>query len=1065
MGHDVQPAIDLESEFDRFRRAGDVDALARVFDATAPGLLGVARHLGRGAAEAEDLVQATYVTAIERAATFDASRSLLGWLTGILALHAKKSLRQASRTVDPERLSPRDAEDPFRAARDAEVRAAVDRAVGGLDEGHSAVLRLHLEGDLPPREIARALSLDPGTARVRIHRALAKLRAALPAGLAGFGAAHVPLRGLESVRAAVLARGAEHAAAPAGASASTATVGAGAGISASLALAAALVLPLVAGGVGYVLLRGGAGSDANGALGAVAPPELATPGAPLADPGSPPSARAEPAPRADAPSVPADRADDGRARVAGRLLRLDGRPAVGAEVALHGWAANQERVIDFPPPADWKDPAPVRADADGRFAISVDPPRAFQFALDAKLAGHADLAWRWTEILPGAHEELRERSFERACTLHVRVVDAAGKPLGTGFSVSAQPARGDFGSGPREPEDTTGVSARYEEALGLHVLEGVPPGATEIRARSDLTGWLEPARVVADPDSPREVEIVYDGPDTSRRIVVRWSTRPFHTAGRELGAIRLRKDGAEPRTAAISKRSPGTANFDHVGPGTYVIEIEDPRFEPFVATGVEPGSVVRAKLSGNAGLKVVLRRNGEPLDARVEKLVLRYTDSDSRPNEFDLLQPELLPVVEGFITGIVPGRCELLVHAKGYAEAVVDLGELRPGERRVVTVEPGASRTLRGVALDGRHGPPASGVRVLLTRGERSGHGLGRGTTYSSGAGTVHAADSSVATDAEGRFAFEGTSPGPYVVRVAWSEWLFVDRAVAIGADAPEDLVIVRPPAGELEVVVRVPVGSVHDRLSVDCMPIVAPGTILRRAPLQHLGETFAPDVPRILGPYPPGRYRVTPSVGFGGFATGGASVEAEIVAGGRTAVVLDLTATMPGRIAAVVRRGSRLATEGHVQVMHEGGEPKWGIDGVSIEADGTVPLGGVAPGTLHLVVLGPKGSWAWTDPRPHVLEPGQALSVEIDVPWIERVLVARGPDGAPLARREIEVGMGDVRPGWGGRWATVRTDAEGRATVGLPVGAARLRLPGGEERPLEWSAALSEEVEVKFGN
>ncbi|MCC6408581.1 MAG: RNA polymerase subunit sigma, partial [Planctomycetes bacterium] len=79
----------LESAFERFRRHGDTSALAVVFDRTAPELLRVARHLMRSRDDAEDVLQSTFLTVIERAATFDATRRLEPWLFGILVHHAQ----------------------------------------------------------------------------------------------------------------------------------------------------------------------------------------------------------------------------------------------------------------------------------------------------------------------------------------------------------------------------------------------------------------------------------------------------------------------------------------------------------------------------------------------------------------------------------------------------------------------------------------------------------------------------------------------------------------------------------------------------------------------------------------------------------------------------------------------------------------------------------------------------------------------------------------------------------------------------------------------------------------
>ena len=89
----------LDRLFERFRQGGESEALGRVFDATAPRLLQLAIHLVGDIGAAEDLVQATFVTAIERASTFDASRSLDAWLAGILANHARDLKKAARREI------------------------------------------------------------------------------------------------------------------------------------------------------------------------------------------------------------------------------------------------------------------------------------------------------------------------------------------------------------------------------------------------------------------------------------------------------------------------------------------------------------------------------------------------------------------------------------------------------------------------------------------------------------------------------------------------------------------------------------------------------------------------------------------------------------------------------------------------------------------------------------------------------------------------------------------------------------------------------------------------------
>ena len=85
--------------FRRFCRTGDPDALAAVFDRLAPDLLRLARMMvGRGAAD--DVLQATFVDAIEHRARFDQERRVRPWLCEMLANHARRHQRTVARQAE-----------------------------------------------------------------------------------------------------------------------------------------------------------------------------------------------------------------------------------------------------------------------------------------------------------------------------------------------------------------------------------------------------------------------------------------------------------------------------------------------------------------------------------------------------------------------------------------------------------------------------------------------------------------------------------------------------------------------------------------------------------------------------------------------------------------------------------------------------------------------------------------------------------------------------------------------------------------------------------------------------
>ena len=68
--------ISEERLFERFRRRRGAGSLAQVFDRTAPALMRLALHLSRDRHVAEDLVQQTFLTAIETADRWDRERGL-----------------------------------------------------------------------------------------------------------------------------------------------------------------------------------------------------------------------------------------------------------------------------------------------------------------------------------------------------------------------------------------------------------------------------------------------------------------------------------------------------------------------------------------------------------------------------------------------------------------------------------------------------------------------------------------------------------------------------------------------------------------------------------------------------------------------------------------------------------------------------------------------------------------------------------------------------------------------------------------------------------------------------
>ncbi len=184
----------LRELFERYVEHGDTAALGEAFDLSAPDLLRVARHLAANRHDADDLVQSTYLTAIEKLHTLERGRDPLPWLVGILVLHARNQRRRRGRRVELPELASN--ERPDLAAERAEFAQSVRQALAELPERYAAVVGPYLAGERSSLHLGEATGRAPGTVRMQIHRGLALLRRAL-GGAGGFGAWGV---GLELAR-------------------------------------------------------------------------------------------------------------------------------------------------------------------------------------------------------------------------------------------------------------------------------------------------------------------------------------------------------------------------------------------------------------------------------------------------------------------------------------------------------------------------------------------------------------------------------------------------------------------------------------------------------------------------------------------------------------------------------------------------------------------------------------------------------------------------------------------------------------------------------------------------
>ena len=170
-------------------RNGDKAACAECIEIHSPAVYRLALRLMENEAEAEDVMQETFLNAFRAIDSFEGRSSLATWLYRITHNAAMMRLRRSNpttvsveETLSPETQSivPRQLFDwcclPEEDFESEEVRGELELAIRELPEGLKAVFVLReLEG-LSTRETAEALDLSEAAVKVRLHRARLWLR-------------------------------------------------------------------------------------------------------------------------------------------------------------------------------------------------------------------------------------------------------------------------------------------------------------------------------------------------------------------------------------------------------------------------------------------------------------------------------------------------------------------------------------------------------------------------------------------------------------------------------------------------------------------------------------------------------------------------------------------------------------------------------------------------------------------------------------------------------------------------------------------------------------------------
>lgn len=180
------------------RAAGGDSAAKRTFVLRHQGaVFRLLKRLASDKAQAEDLTQETFITALEHLSSWRGEGSARGWLLSIARSRWLMSKRTSAARHEPaedaslEQLglaagwgSPAD---PEQLASQLEEQAVLERALQGLDEESREVLTLRDLEELSGEETAQVLGLSVAAMKSRLHRARLALVASIKKGAAAHG--------------------------------------------------------------------------------------------------------------------------------------------------------------------------------------------------------------------------------------------------------------------------------------------------------------------------------------------------------------------------------------------------------------------------------------------------------------------------------------------------------------------------------------------------------------------------------------------------------------------------------------------------------------------------------------------------------------------------------------------------------------------------------------------------------------------------------------------------------------------------------------------------------------
>lgn len=181
-----------ESKWLAALRRGDEQAVRQLVDTYSPRLYNVALRILRSPQDAEDALQETFITALDKLDQFDGRASFFTWIyriavnASLMALRKKRSRRKKEESLEVpsfEKIRGRElvdwGADPARILLNNEMREQMEKAIDKLPAKYRVVFVLRDLEELSIDETSKMLGISAANVKIRLMRARLFLREAL----------------------------------------------------------------------------------------------------------------------------------------------------------------------------------------------------------------------------------------------------------------------------------------------------------------------------------------------------------------------------------------------------------------------------------------------------------------------------------------------------------------------------------------------------------------------------------------------------------------------------------------------------------------------------------------------------------------------------------------------------------------------------------------------------------------------------------------------------------------------------------------------------------------------